>query len=199
MDAGDSQHVTFLLNDQYQQVHHIFGALCKFLRISPNRLKNRELVLENGLTRVSFHLIDDNLDKQLTNSLLIDELRDIIETDKFTIIDLGIHKTVRAMKGSLKHGPFGENIAFKLDKPSSVASSLSSSGSSYEYVGEFKANSIGRYRIDVENAHTKILNSPYFVNVYDPSAYEFIKKPDNFILGAENLIESKCFFFFFHQ
>jgi hypothetical protein len=198
LDAGDSQYVTFLLNDQYQQVQHIFGALCKFLRISPSRVRSRELTVENGLTRVCFHLIDDKTscqDEQLTNASLIDDLKDIIESEKFTIIDLSIHKTVRALKGSLRYGPFGESVNVKLEKTPQVADTPSktniSSSSSSEYLGEFKASSIGRYRIDVENFGLKILNSPYFINVYDPSCCEFIKKPDNFILGTENLIESE--------
>lgn len=47
--------MTFLLNDEYLQVHHIFGALCKFLRLNANRIKNREMCLENGkLNEIDF-------------------------------------------------------------------------------------------------------------------------------------------------
>ena len=48
IDTGSSQTVTFMLNDEYQQAQHIFGALAKFLRLNPMRIKSRELNIQNG-------------------------------------------------------------------------------------------------------------------------------------------------------
>jgi hypothetical protein len=52
--------VTFLLNDEYLHTKHIYGALCKFLRLSSTHRIASDLlhVTESGHTRVSFYLAD---------------------------------------------------------------------------------------------------------------------------------------------
>jgi hypothetical protein len=62
------------------------------------------------------------------------------------------------------------------------------------YLGEFKPQSVGRYRIDITNLNVPINNSPYFINVYDPQSIEIIKRPDEFIVGNDNLIDGEFFY-----
>lgn len=50
-----------MLNDEYEQTQHVFGALCKFLRIGTSRIRNRELSTVAGKTRVRFDLVDVSL------------------------------------------------------------------------------------------------------------------------------------------
>ena len=102
IDIGATQNISFLLNDEYEQAQHVFGALCKFLRLSSNRIKNFELKIENGKTRVAFSLVEDL--NQVSNSILLKELKTIIDEEKYVIIDLSIQKTVKAIKGSFKYG-----------------------------------------------------------------------------------------------
>lgn len=59
----------------------------------------------------------------------------------------------------------------------------------FDYLGEFRPTTIGRYRIDVDNYNIPINNSPFFINVYDPSLIEIVYMPQNFIVGNENCIE----------
>ena len=40
--------VSFLLTEEYMEIQHILAALCKFLRINSNRLKDGECSIENG-------------------------------------------------------------------------------------------------------------------------------------------------------
>ena len=63
------------------------------------------------------------------------------------------------------------------------------------YLGEFKPQSVGRYRIDITNLNVPINNSPYFINVYDPQSIEIIKRPDEFIVGNDNLIDGEFFLY----
>ncbi len=48
LSIGDSQNVTFKLNQEYDQLKHIFGALCKFLNLNNNRIKELNTEQENG-------------------------------------------------------------------------------------------------------------------------------------------------------
>ncbi|CAF0722239.1 unnamed protein product [Brachionus calyciflorus] len=178
IDYGEGQYATFLLNDNYEQVNHVFGAMCKFLRINNSRIKNRELMIENGLTRVSFTIFEE--ENQPPNSVLIEDLKKIIETEKFLIIDQSLNKTIRALKNSFKFGSKGENVGFKLMKQVNK---------NFDYLGEFKPSTIGRYRIDVENCNFPIQNSPFFINVYNPSLVEIVEMPRNFLIGSESKIE----------
>ena len=120
--------MTFVLNDEYLETKHIYGALCKFLRIGLNRIKNEFIKVENGKsyryqinnlesniqnkfclksarTKVSFYLSDDN-DGALTNYILLKDLKDIIDGDKYVIIDTSLKKTIKAVKHSLNYGIF---------------------------------------------------------------------------------------------
>lgn len=193
-------------------MHHIFGAVCKFLRIGPSRIRNRELsVNENGQTRVQFELIDVvngvceplvglihesplaasssttvneqlPLSTHLSNAQLLADLRDIVESDKFTIIDLSIHKTVRAVKGSLNYGVRGEAVSFKVEK-------VLTATASNVYTVEFRPSMVGRYRIDVENSEKKCQCSPYFLDVFNPKEFVLVRRPEICVTGTENLIE----------
>ena len=102
---------------------HIFGALCKFLNLNNDRIKDLTTQQENGKkkllffswkqldviiflfkgqTTVSFSLFE--LLKEVPNSQTLSELRSIIDTEKFIIIDYIINKTCVAIQGSLKYG-----------------------------------------------------------------------------------------------
>lgn len=189
--------VTFLLNDVYEHIQHIFGAIGKFLRISPSRMRNRELGVENGgQTRVRFHLVDlnpnpdANVDvNEASNSQLISDLRDIVESDKFTIIDLSIHKTVRAVKGSLRAGPRGEQLSgVSMAKTSGVDETESA-----RFAIEFKPTTVGCYRIDLAHSTAGEKRDrqlpPFFMNVYDPTAFQITRRPSSLVIGTENIIE----------
>ena len=52
---------------------------------------------------MSFYLNDDN-DGALTNYILLKDLKDIIDGDKYVIIDIGLKKTIKAVKHSLNYG-----------------------------------------------------------------------------------------------
>jgi len=52
VDVGSGQFVSFILNEKYEKVQHIFGALCKFLKLSPIRIKNRQVKIDNGLSYI---------------------------------------------------------------------------------------------------------------------------------------------------
>lgn len=189
--------MTFLLNDEYEQMQHVFGAISKFLRVNGSRLRNRELTTDNGQTRVRFQLVDAGVDDSVapgtptlattpSNSQLITDLRDIVESDKFTIIDLSIHKTVRAVKGSLKCGPRGEPVSGV-----SMAKTSAASEPGARFAIEFNPTCVGRYRIDLTDSSDKRDRqlAPYFINVYDPNAFQFTRRPSSFIIGTENIIE----------
>lgn len=208
VDAGDGQMVTFLLNDVYEQLQHIFGAIGKFLRVSPSRLRNRELSIENGQTRVRFHLAEASSEETslssssssgakevVNNSQLVSDLHDIVESDKFTIIDLSIHKTVRAVKGSLRCGPRGEQVSGVSMAKTSAASETGIA----RFAIEFKPTCVGRYRIDLtDSTHADKRERqlpPYFINVYDPTAFQIVRRPANLVIGTENIIEG-CLFFY---
>lgn len=60
----------------------------------------------------------------------------------------------------------------------------------FDYLGEFKPLSIGRYRIDVENFNIPINNSPFFINVFDPNLIKIVNVPSSVNIGDENIIES---------
>lgn len=213
IDAGDGQIVTFLLNDKYEQLQHVFGAIGKFLRISPSRMRHRELSVENGQTRVRFHLTETNSNllsnnnnnnndennqssgvatTAASNCQLIADLREIVESDKFTIIDLSIHKTVRAVKGSLRCGPRGEQLSgVSMAKTSSANETRTA-----RFAIEFKPTAVGRYRIDLTDSHGVEKRRdrqlpPFFVNVYDPTAFQIVRRPENLVIGTENIIEGK--------
>ena len=49
IDMGSSQQISFLLNQKYEKVQHVFGALCKFLKLSMIRIKNRHIKIDFGL------------------------------------------------------------------------------------------------------------------------------------------------------
>ena len=55
--------VSFLLTEEYMEIQHIFAALCKFLRINSNRLKDGECKNENG-----------NKNILLTNEMKLDSI-----------------------------------------------------------------------------------------------------------------------------
>jgi hypothetical protein len=104
LDVGSGQTISFILNDEYKQIKHIFGALSKFLHISSDRMKNHELSIENGHTNVSFTLYDVDDLNQESNFHIIKELKQLINDDKYIIVDLNLKKTIKAIKGSCKFG-----------------------------------------------------------------------------------------------
>lgn len=61
----------------------------------------------------------------------------------------------------------------------------------FDYLGEFKLSSIGRYRIDVENFNIPINNSPFFFDAFDPSLIKIVSVPSSVNVGDEHVIESK--------
>ena len=129
-------------------------------------------------------MVDDQQSNSVSNKKLLEELGTIIDNEKFVIIDLSVHKTVKAIKGSLKCGPKGENISYKLERKNPTR--LEKYGF---YAGEFLTHSIGRYRIDISNFNVPIKNSPLFVNVFNSKLVEIMKKPDELLIGSDNLIE----------
>jgi hypothetical protein len=181
LDVGSGQTISFILNDEYRQVKHIFGALCKFLHISSERMKNHELKIDNGQTKVNFTLYDVDDLNQKTNFHVIKELKELINQDKYVIVDLNLKKTIKAIKGSYKIGPKGENIGYKLEKIQN---------GSNDYLLEFKPNLLGRYRIEIESHHSSVYGSPFFVNVFDPLAAFVKSRPNCLLIGSDNLIES---------
>ena len=125
-------------------------------------------------------LADTTDSNQEANFYIIKELRHLIDRDKYIIIDLNLKKTVKALKGSCKFGPKGEHIGYKIEKQAN---------SNYDYAVEFKPTCCGRYRVDIENFNEPINRSPFFISVYDPQA-AFVKvRPNNLIIGCENIIE----------
>ena len=86
------QNVSFLFEEEYNQIHNVFAAFYKFLHISPTRVKNRELIKENGRTRVCFCLLDDYTNSSFSQSV-IKSLKDLIETDSFVIYDQNLNKS----------------------------------------------------------------------------------------------------------
>ncbi len=178
------QNVSFLFEEEYNQIHNVFAAFYKFLHISPTRVKNRELIKENGRTRVCFCLLDDYTNSSFSQSV-IKSLKDLIETDSFVIYDQNLNKSFKAVKNSVILGPKGENVNFKLEKQTDTFYGD-------VLVGEFRPLQIGRYRIDVENSASSnkpIPNSPYFIHVFNPNLVEINKMPARFIVGNEHLIE----------
>jgi hypothetical protein len=75
-------------------------------------------------------------------------------------------------------GPKNENVRFKLEKKSDELYSL-----------EFKPNLIGKYRVDIENFNKPILNSPCFVDAFDPNQVVITKPTESFIVGTENFFD----------
>ncbi len=179
--------MTFLLDEEYLQIHHVFATLYKSLHLSPTRVKNRELTKENGKTRVNFCLIEETTNTHAFSHSILRTLNELIETERFAIVDLNLNKTIRAVKNSIKFGARGENVGFKLEK-------LTSADKPYDFLGEFRPTTLGRYRIDIENFNKPIANSPYFINVYDPNLVEIVRMPQTFIVGNEHLIEGKKIF-----
>ena len=57
-----------------------------------------------GQTKIEFILIDDLRVNYVSNNALLEELSDIIDNEKYVIIDLSIQRTIKAVKGSLKYG-----------------------------------------------------------------------------------------------
>ncbi|RNA20284.1 Filamin/ABP280 repeat containing protein [Brachionus plicatilis] len=177
IDSGNSQFATFLLDQEYQLSNHIFAALGKFLRIDQNRIKNRDVTIENGYTRVIFTIEEE---EQMPNNSVLKILKNIIENKKFVIIDLSLNKTIKALTNSFKFGAKGENVGFKLTKQTNMP---------FDYLGEFEPSAIGRYRIDVENFNIPINNSPFFINVFDPNLIKIEHIPSTINVGDENFIE----------
>jgi hypothetical protein len=164
-------------------------------------MRNRELAVENGLTRVRFHLIETSKiatsyskiddasttttsssspNKQPRNSVIIADLREIIENDKFTIIDLSVHKTVRAVRDSLR-------VSAKGDRINTTTVTKNSNGRRFDI--EFIPTVVGRYRLDIDS----VPNAPYFINVFDPKGFKIVRRPDVLTLGTENIIEGSTF------
>lgn len=181
MEENAPHYVSFTLSDEYMEIQHIFAALCKFLRINSNRLKDGECITENGQTRVNFLLVDDV--DQNSNIYILKDLKSIIDNDKYVIIDLSIHKTIKAVKESLRFGPRNDNVRFKLEKKTSEVYSL-----------EFKPSLIGKYRVDIENFNKPILNSPCFIEAYDPNQVLIEKPADSFLAGIDNFINGSFYF-----
>jgi hypothetical protein len=121
-------------------------------------------------------LVDDT--DQNSNIYLLRELKTIIDNEKYVIIDLSIQKTIKAVKDSLKFGPKNENVRFKLEKKSDELFTL-----------EFKPNLVGKYRVDIENFKKPILNSPCFIDAYDPNQVVIEKTFETFLVGTENFID----------
>lgn len=98
--------------------NHIFSALSKFLRIDQSQIKNRDVTIENGkqilnfnfnlfelikgFTRVVFSIDEEEI--QFSNSSMLNILKQIIENEKFVIIDLSLKKTIKAINNSFKLG-----------------------------------------------------------------------------------------------
>lgn len=117
MDSGNCQFATFLLDQEYQLSNHIFAALGKFLKIDQNQIKNRDVTIENGnfyylneyiffnlilgYTRVIFTIEEEDT---LWNKSILNILKQIIENEKFVIIDLSLNKTIKAITDSFKFG-----------------------------------------------------------------------------------------------
>jgi hypothetical protein len=80
----------------------VHGALCNFLNVNENRIKNVTCTEKNGQTEIKFLLFDSL--NQIPNRVLLDDLRDIIDNKKFIIIDNYIHITCLAVVGSLNYG-----------------------------------------------------------------------------------------------
>ncbi len=78
--------------------------MCKFLHISSERMKNHELTVENGQTKVNFILYDVEDLNQESNFHVIKDLKELINDDKYVIVDLNLKKTIKAIKGSCKIG-----------------------------------------------------------------------------------------------
>ncbi len=118
-----------------------------------------------------------------------------------------MNKTIKAVKGSLKYGlvlnsffsgfidywliiffsfegPKGENINYKFEKKNPTR--LEKHGF---YGGEFTGLSVGRHRIDILNFNVPIKNSPQFVNVFDSQLADIINRPNELVIGSDNLIE----------
>jgi hypothetical protein len=183
IDSGNIQNVTFLLDEEYLQIHHVFATLYKLLHLSPTRVKNRELIKESGgRTRVNFCLIEETASTHAFSHSVLRSLRELIETERFAVVDASAGRTIRAVKGSVKFGARGENVGFKLEK-------VPTSGTAYDYVAEFRPAALGRYRVDIENFNKPLVNSPFFINVYDPCLVELLRIPETFIVGNEHLIE----------
>ena len=87
-------------------------------------------------------------------------------------------------------GPKNENVRFKLEKKSDELYSL-----------EFKPNLIGKYRVDIENFNKPILNSPCFVDAFDPNQVVITKPSDSFLVGTENFIDglNSCIVFLIYR
>ena len=177
--------MSFLLDEEYLQIHHVFATLYKSLHLSPTRVKNRELIKENGKTRVQFCLIEEQSSHAFSHSILR-TLQELIETERFGIFDASLNRRINAVKNSVKFGARGENVAFKLEKQRGDENQQQQS---YDYLAEFKPTTLGRYRIDVENFGKPLSSSPYFINVYEPSSVEILSMPDTLIVGNEHLIE----------
>lgn len=146
-------------------------------------------VCENGHTRVSFYLADRDLEQHQDASApsttdhfpatkLLRELREIINNDKYVIIDIGLKKTIMAIPSTLEFQARGLPIEFELKKKDFELSLL-----------EFRPTHVGQFRLDFECFGKAITNSPCFVNVYDPDqAAKVMRKPFQLIVGTDNFI-----------
>lgn len=148
---------------------------------------NVQVIGEHGNTRVSFYLADTDLEHQQDTvsssttdhfpaSKLLRELREIINNDKYIIIDIGLKKTIMAIPNTLEFQARGQPIDFELKKKDFELSLV-----------EFRPTHVGQFRLDFEFFGKAITNSPCFLNVYDPDqAAKMIRKPAQLIAGTDN-------------
>lgn len=109
---------------------------------------------------------------------LLRDLKDIIDNEKYVIIDIGLKQTIMAVPYSLVFMPKGRHIDFNLKKKDCDMSLV-----------EFKPPAVGKYRVDFEHINKSITNSPCFINVYDTNLAEIIYRPEFLIVGTENFFK----------
>ncbi len=178
-----SYHVTFLLNEYYTQTKHIYGALCKFLRLpsADECICNEEVKKENDhQTRVSFFMCNKIAESGNPTTLnLLHDLKEIIDNEKYVIIDISKQKTIMAVPHSLSYIPKGSLTEYTLKKISCDLSLV-----------EFRLNAVGNYRVDFENFSKKMIqNSPCYLNVYDSSKAVILHLPERLFIGTENFFK----------
>ncbi len=134
----------------------------------------------NHQTRVSFFLGNKAADVSHSTSLsLLHDLKEIIDNEKYVIIDIGMQKTIMAVPHSLSFTPKGTITEYSLKN---LPCDLSSA--------EFRLNTVGSYRVDFEQANSKLIeNSPCYLNVYDASRAVVVRRPERLVIGTENFFK----------
>ncbi|CAF0927406.1 unnamed protein product, partial [Didymodactylos carnosus] len=147
------------------------------LLVTPDRITKVSLGKENGNAICTFQLHEKLGFNIPPNDHIIEVLRHLVDTNTLYLLDPS-RRPLNTLKGTVFVGPKGEQVQVKLFPQASG-----------DYSGEFTPTKVGQHRIDITFANVPLKGSPFFTEVYDPSAVKILNVSKEIFVGSETSFE----------